>query len=713
MNEILAHASRLTKSGLSVIPIRPDGTKAPDLLTWKPFQDEIADPSTLENWFESGTNGLAVIGGAVSGNLEILDFDDPETAKEFGKLVEQEGRTELVKRLPLVRTPTGGVHVYYRCQSTVEGNLKLARKIGPGGGPGDILIETRGEGGYVLAPGSPAKCHELEKPYELIRGDLGNIPTITADERDFLFNTARSLNEYVKPPKQFSGSSSSVGDDDRGHDDRHGDRPGDRFNATATWREVLEPHGWVVDHQQGEETHWRRPGKNKGSSATTNCEGSGLFHCFSSNGHPFEAGDSYEKFTAYTLLNHGGDFKEATLELVKQGYGSPEGTRQDGVERGGARDEVTPEIEPLNKLEPNGKRGAGEVAGWKLWDLGDVEEWPAPQLEWIVEPLIPKGGIGFLSGAPKDGKSLLAVDLTIHLAHSVSVGRDWMGKFSCDKSKVLYIAREDPIRRIRERAIEITNSYGLGVPPHDSIYFLIRERFNLMDRKHISWLYDQVQKNGIDFLILDVLNRMIPDLDELSAKDMAKMVSVIEELNRELDLTILLLDHTRKPIGPGSTRNKQEPNPFDLKGSVAKYGAADFMLCMSRDAQDGRLHVYSENKDTDERPHFLIDVSPKGSGEPKFTYAGDIEQLSSDMKAIGIANQGKVLEALEEGRWLSPSEIASRTPVSRSTVGKHLKTLEAEQRVQRTGEGRNTKWRRVSTEVVQGSFGSNAGDTDE
>ena len=98
MNEILAHASRLTKSGLSVIPIKPDGTKAPDLLTWKPFQGEIADPSTLENWFENGERGLAVIGGSVSGNLEILDFDDPKTAENYGELIRQEGPNSAFQR---------------------------------------------------------------------------------------------------------------------------------------------------------------------------------------------------------------------------------------------------------------------------------------------------------------------------------------------------------------------------------------------------------------------------------------------------------------------------------------------------------------------------------------------------------------------------------------------------------------------------------------
>jgi len=336
MNEILAHASRLTQSGLSVIPIKPDGTKAPDLLTWKPFQGEIADSSTLENWFESGTNGLAVIGGEVSGGLEIIDFDDPETARSFGELIRKAGRNQLVERLPLVGTPTGGFHLYYRCQSKVEGNQKLAQKIGPDDKP-VVQIETRGEGGYVLAPGSPAKCHELEKPYELKRGDLANIPIITIDEREFLLNTARSLNEYVKPTKQAPTTFPSIGE---------GDRPGDRFNATATWREVLEPHGWTAAGHQGETTHWRRPGKKQGASATTNHNGNDLFYCFSSNGSPFEPDTGYEKFTAYTLLNHGGDFEEATLGLVRQGYGSPEETRPNAIEYPGqARSEPDPKTQ--------------------------------------------------------------------------------------------------------------------------------------------------------------------------------------------------------------------------------------------------------------------------------------------------------------------------------------------------------------------------------
>jgi len=88
--------------------------------------------------------------------------------------------------------------------------------------------------------------------------------------------------------------------------------------VTATWKEVLEPHGWKAVHQQEEKTYWRRPGKNVGTSATTNHEGKDLFHCFSSNGHPFETDTSYTKFSAYTSLNHGGDYQASAKELASR-----------------------------------------------------------------------------------------------------------------------------------------------------------------------------------------------------------------------------------------------------------------------------------------------------------------------------------------------------------------------------------------------------------
>lgn len=334
-------------------------------------------------------------------------------------------------------------------------------------------------------------------------------------------------------------------------------------------------------------------------------------------------------------------------------------------------------------------------ASWELHDLADIEQWKAEPLVWKIENLIPAGGIGFMSGAPKDGKSLLSGDQVLHIAH----GRPWLGRFACSPSRILYVAREDPARRLKERLIEINASYGYGPIPKDSVYFLIRERLNLTEPEHIDWLFEQTRKKEFDFIILDVLNRMIPDLDELSAKDMAKMVSIIENLNRELNLTIQMLDHTKKPQGNGTGRDHQTPNPFDLKGSIAKYGAADFMLCLSRTRQAGRLQLYVENKDTDQRPHFFIDVSPKGSDKPKFKYAGDVEQLASDQKALGNANRQKVCDALQTSHCRTSEDIAKEVGLAPATVRNHLSALSKAGIAQRIGETKNSTWKRFAEAI--------------
>jgi hypothetical protein len=85
------------------------------------------------------------------------------------------------------------------------------------------------------------------------------------------------------------------------------------------WEEILLPHGWRVVGDRGGVTLWCRPGKKAGVSATTGHCGDHLYG-FSSNAHPFEPERAYSKFTAYALLNTGGDFIKAATILARQGY---------------------------------------------------------------------------------------------------------------------------------------------------------------------------------------------------------------------------------------------------------------------------------------------------------------------------------------------------------------------------------------------------------
>jgi putative DNA primase/helicase len=83
--------------------------------------------------------------------------------------------------------------------------------------------------------------------------------------------------------------------------------------------------------------HWTRPDKDAGTSATTgavSAAGNELFCCFSTNAYPFEGANglksctSYTKFYAFALLNHGGNFDEATKALAAAGYGEKPATTQ-------------------------------------------------------------------------------------------------------------------------------------------------------------------------------------------------------------------------------------------------------------------------------------------------------------------------------------------------------------------------------------------------
>ena len=327
-------AKAWAKLGLSVIPIRPDASKSPAISSWKKFQERIATPEEIKKHFKDGY-GIAILGGEVSGNLEILDFDVPkdENGNVLGECVYEAwldcldaDLLDLVEKIPVISTPGGGRHLYYRCEE-LAGNKKLAMKLNPPGTkpPKSTVVETRGRGGYVLAPGCPPECHPTGKTYELVSGSIESVPTITVEQRTALFAAARSFDESGILQKEAQRRDPSL----HPATERDGNRPGDDFNRRADWAAILEPHGWTFGfHRRHDGAQcWRRPGKptnEKGISATIRVfDGMEIFHSFSSNSDPLPHDESITKFTAYTLLNHGGDYEAAARELGKQGYGEP------------------------------------------------------------------------------------------------------------------------------------------------------------------------------------------------------------------------------------------------------------------------------------------------------------------------------------------------------------------------------------------------------
>ena len=162
MATVLEWARRYVGAGLSVIPVRADGSKAPALPEWRQFTDRLATDAELVEWFGGEREyGIGVVPGPASGNLSVLDFEcrDGVSAFDLWRKELTAKQAEDLSSCPVVVTPSGGRHVWVRAAQPHKGGV-LARNEA-----GLIMVEIRGVGHQVLAPGCPAKCHKSGKEY--------------------------------------------------------------------------------------------------------------------------------------------------------------------------------------------------------------------------------------------------------------------------------------------------------------------------------------------------------------------------------------------------------------------------------------------------------------------------------------------------------------------------------------------------------------------
>jgi hypothetical protein len=270
--------------------------KSPAVKGWTHLQDRQPTPAEIAAYPK--TMAIFIVCGIGSGNLEVLDFDTKHdsTGTITKRWLEQLSFSPRKLGLPIVRTMSGGYHIYYRLPYVPDGNQKLTKNKG-----GEAVIETRGHGGYVIAPPHPS--------YKVLHGDLNDIPVITKEQHEEMHHAAVALDEMpnLQTFKNF-GIPKSTND---------GDRPGDIYERETDWLDILTPLGWHSprDGKNGI-IYLTRGGKKIGVSGAivTSKQGNQLFYCFTSSCPPFEPSTCYTKFGAMTLLEYGGDFKQSARE---------------------------------------------------------------------------------------------------------------------------------------------------------------------------------------------------------------------------------------------------------------------------------------------------------------------------------------------------------------------------------------------------------------
>lgn len=362
MNELIYRiALKYAAAGISVLPADLKSKKPYNNMKWKIYQQVIMSVELINELFAMDDVQLSVICGKVSGHLEIIDIDNHfgDSDKMFAAYKELIDNTAvgLWEKLTIERTQRGGYHLFYRCPEGIEKNQKLASRMKPDGKEADVLIETRGEGGYALV--SPSSG------YELIQGMISKTQIITAEERTILLNCARSFNEVEEAA--FNTNSQKTNED--------GLKPGDDFNQRGDCLPYLEKHNYKI-WGNGDKKFIIRPGKNEGVSATYNFVKDKLY-VFSTNCYPFESLRSYSKFAVVAMLEFNGDFQQCAKDLFKMGYGV---NGQQKEKKSSGESETKPNSEPVCKLTELGNserfiKQFGDISrynhtsgNWHIWN---------------------------------------------------------------------------------------------------------------------------------------------------------------------------------------------------------------------------------------------------------------------------------------------------------------------------------------------------------
>jgi hypothetical protein len=527
-------------AGLCALPaIRAE--KRPAIGKWKAYQTRRPSEAELSAWTANNPDAVCILCGQASGNVEVIDFDGG--GELFGAWSEAVP-ADLLSRLVISRTPSGGYHVLYRCEATVCGNLKIAQRETDDGVV--TLIETRGEGGLVLC--SPSSG------YEIVQGDLCDLPVITEDEREALLSAAWSLNEHWPTPKADWPATGHTAEPRN-----NSARPGDDFNARGDIRDVLASHGWQYVKTVGENEHWSRPGKNPpGTSATLK---DGTFYVFSSNAAPFDPGEAYSPFSVVAMLEHGGDFEQAARALRADGYGN------DPI----LSDRSDVDLASLISGTANTR---------SILTFAEDLECRAP--DWLIPKLLEKDSLAAIFGAPGSGKSFLAIDITCRLAS----GEPWRGHH-VEPGPVVYVAGEGRAGIARRVAGWQQQN---GELPKRSLAFM--PAFDVADRLSYTETAQAIAEEMDEpprLIVLDTLARCLHG-DENSSQDMSAFVTACDRLRADFDgATVLLVHHTGHAAGERARGSSVLPAALDAAYRVEIDSSRRIVTCTTTKLKDGEI----------------------------------------------------------------------------------------------------------------------------
>src|SRR5277367_5583632 len=202
--------------------------------------------------------------------------------------------------------------------------------------------------------------------------------------------------------------------------------------------------------------------------------------------------------------------------------------------------------------------------------VGEIQSQENAQ-RWLVEGLWGASSVGVIGGAPKCAKTWLGLDMAL----SVATGTACLGKYAVPEPgpALIYLA-EDALLVVRERVAGMARHRGLdlaGVEVHVITAPVLR-----LDRgPDRTRLWETTKRFRPRLLVLDPLVRL-HGIDENHAGEVAELLAYFRSLQRQFDLSVLLVHHTRKNAAAGAAAGQ------GLRGSSDIHAFGDSNLYLRR-----------------------------------------------------------------------------------------------------------------------------------
>ncbi len=303
--------------------------------------------------------------------------------------------------------------------------------------------------------------------------------------------------------------------------------------------------------------------------------------------------------------------------------------------------------------------------------VGEIRSEESAQ-RWLVEGLWGARSVGVIGGAPKCAKTWLGLDMAL----SVATGTACLGKYAVpEPGPVLVYLAEDALLVVRERIAGMARHRGLDLAQVE-VHVITAPVLRLDRDRDRARLWETAKRIRPRLLVLDPLVRL-HGIDENHAGEVAELLAYFRSLQRQFDLSVLLVHHTRKNAVGGVAAGQ------GLRGSGDIHAFGDSNLYLRRTQE--HLVLSNEHRAAPASAPVHLELVATNAKTTHLEVIGEFP----DGKRRSLEEQ--VLDLLAQGAVFTRAKLRDSLAVKNERLGAALESLERAGRLCRTPTG----WQRL------------------